>query len=75
MEIREYNYKLRRYKKDGTEVFYDCYIQYKPRCHKEDIPVESIELIKKKVASGITKKRICSDHNISFNKLQQILKT
>lgn len=73
MNTKQYTYKLKRTLKDGTPVEYDCVVNYESKGVKRVITDEDVVVIKQKLNSGITKKRVCQDHGISFTRLQAIL--
>ncbi len=70
-KIYEYNYTLPR--KDGSLGHYVRRFKREVIAERTVLTDDEIEIIHKKLLDGVTKKRICTDHKITFLRLQKII--
>lgn len=67
MSTKIYTYSYTVVRKDGTKATYTQNIKYKSQSEKKKLSETDVLEIKQKLASGITKKRICDDYGICFS--------
>ena len=68
-----YEYTFTKPRKDGTIGVYKKRMTYQKKIKNDNVSDEQKIEIKRRLSDGVSKKRICTDYNISFNKLQKII--